>query len=207
MLSLITIQSLLLIHRLPLHLLRHYRIFRSEIYCPILTLSSTMPSVSSTMPSVLEILHWSIMGLQRFFLVTYIHIVAIIALIPFDITRSQAKPLDFCCHPQCPAVGGDRFALVDFITILFEILAAPWHPKMQCIIRTIVVYWDIWVSASEHRLLKRHFGGQIVKKNSIVNTCCFCADDLGRHWVLRLLNLTFHCNKSVLIHPLLVALR
>ena len=29
--------------------------YRSEIFCPIFTLSSTMPSVSSTMPSVLQI--------------------------------------------------------------------------------------------------------------------------------------------------------
>jgi len=44
---------------------------------------------------------------------------------------------------------------------------------MQFVICAIVVYQDVWVSASDLRFLKRHYGGQIVKKNSIVNKCCF----------------------------------
>jgi len=38
---------------------------------------------------------------------------------------------------------------------------------MQLVIRAIIVYRDVWVSAADLWLLKHHFGGQIVKKNSI----------------------------------------
>jgi len=78
---------------------------------------------------------------------------------------------------------------------------------MKFVIRAIVVHRDVWVSASKLRLLKRYFGGQIIKKNSIVNKCCFQADHHCRRWVLRLLDLTPDCSKSDVIHPLLVALR
>jgi hypothetical protein len=83
---------------------------------------------------------------------------------------------------------------------------APWHPEMQYMMRAIVVYWDVWDSASNLSFLKRHYRGQTVKKNSIVNPRCFHADYHGRRWVLRLLDLTLDCGKSVVIHPLLVAL-
>jgi len=56
--------------------------YMSEIYCPIFTLSSTMPSV-------LHILRWSIIGLQCFFLRIRIHIVA---LIPVNITYYALSP-------------------------------------------------------------------------------------------------------------------
>jgi hypothetical protein len=83
----------------------------------------------------------------------------------------------------------------------------PWHSDMQLVIRAIVVYWDVSVSASDHMFHKRHIGRQIGKKNSIVNTCCLRADDHSRHWVLSLLDLILDCSKSIFIHPLLGALR
>jgi hypothetical protein len=78
---------------------------------------------------------------------------------------------------------------------------------MQFVICTIIVYRDVLVSASDLWLLKRHLGGLIAKKNSIVNLRCFHADNRGGNWVLRLLDLTLDCRKSVFIHPLLVALQ
>jgi len=62
--------------------------YRSEIYCPIFTLSSTMPSV-------LHILGWSSIGLRCFIHLIPIRIVAIVPFIPIDITGSQVTPLDF----------------------------------------------------------------------------------------------------------------
>jgi len=136
-----------------------------------------------------------------------IRIFGIFALIPVQITISQVKPLEFSCGPLSLAGGGDGIALIDFITFIIVILSGPWHPEMQFVIRTIVVYWDVWSSGSEVRLLKRHLRGQIVKTNGIVNTGCVRADDRGRRWVLRLVDLTLDCRKSVYIYPLLVALR
>jgi len=52
-------------------------LYRSETHCPIFTLASTMPSVP-------HILRCFIVRLQCFLLVIYI--VAVLALIPFDIT-------------------------------------------------------------------------------------------------------------------------
>jgi len=61
--------------------------YRSEIYSPIVTLSSTMPSV-------LHILRRSIIDLRCFFVLIRIRIriVAILALIPVDITGPQVNP-------------------------------------------------------------------------------------------------------------------
>jgi hypothetical protein len=84
------------------------------------------------------------------------------------------------------ACVGNGITLVDFVTFIFVILAAPWHPDMQFVICSIVRYWDIWVSASDFRLLKRHFRGNTVKYNSIAHTSCFHANDLGRRWVRHL---------------------
>jgi len=58
--------------------------YRSGIYCPTFTLCSTMPSV-------LHILRWSIISLRCFVLLIRIRIVAILVLIPFDITGSQVN--------------------------------------------------------------------------------------------------------------------
>jgi hypothetical protein len=102
---------------------------------------------------------------------------------------------------------GDGIIRVAFITFIFEIPAASWHPKMRFIICVIIVYQDSWVSGSDLRLLNRRFGRQIGKQNSIMNTWCFNCDNRDRRSVLRQLDLPFDCSKSVFIHPLLVALQ
>jgi hypothetical protein len=67
----------------------------SEIYCPIFT-------PSSTMPSLLHILRWSIIGLRCFFHLICILIIGILALIPVDITGSQVKPtMPAVLHTLC----------------------------------------------------------------------------------------------------------
>jgi len=58
--------------------------YRSEIYCPIFTLSSTMPSV-------LHILHWFIISLRCLFLLIRIRIIAILAHIPVHNTGSRVN--------------------------------------------------------------------------------------------------------------------
>jgi hypothetical protein len=78
---------------------------------------------------------------------------------------------------------------------------------MQFIIHEIVVYWDVWVSPANLRFIQRHIGRQLVKKNIIVNTHCFYADDHGWWWGLRQLDLTLDCSKCAFMDPLLVALR
>ena len=160
------------------------------------------------MPTVLLIRRWSIIGFWCLFapIRIQIYIVAILAVIPIDISVSEIKPLEFSRGLPSPAGGGDGIALIFSFTFIFVIATAPWLPEMQFVIQAIVVYREVWVSASDPRLLKRHFGGQIVKKNTIVNTCCFHADDHGRCWVLRLLDLTLDYSKRVFRHLLLVAL-
>jgi hypothetical protein len=118
--------------------------------------------------------------LRCFFLLIWIRIVVIVALIPNHSTGSQVNPVEFSRGQSSLAGDGDDIALVDFVTFIIVILAANWHPKKRFVIRTIVFYRDIWVSSSDLRLLKRHLGGQTVKKNSIVNTRCFRADDRSR---------------------------
>ena len=172
----------------------------------LISVDITASQANPTMPSVLHILRWFIIGLRCFFLLTNIRFVSILALIPLDITGSQVNPLEFSRSLLLPPGGGEGIVLVTFDTLTILIPASPWHPKMQFVICTIVVYRDVWVSACDVRLLKRHFGGQIVKMNRIVNTRCFHADDHSRHLVLRLLNLTQDCSKNVFIHSLLVAL-
>jgi hypothetical protein len=140
------------------------------------------------------------------FLLIRIRIIAVVALVPVHISASQVKPLEFSCGPSSPADYGDGIVLVDFVTFIVVILAAPSDPEMQIIIRTIVVYRDVWVSASDLRLLTHHLGGQILRKNSIVNMRWFRADGRGRRWVLRLVYQTLDCHKSVFRHPLSVAL-
>jgi len=78
------------------------------------------------------------------------------------------------------AGGGDVIALFAFITFIFELPAAPSIPEMQFVICAIVVDRDVWFSASDLRIIKRHFGRQIGNMNSIINTSYFCADDHGR---------------------------
>jgi len=99
--------------------------------------------------------------------------------------------------PSSPAGVWDGIPLINFFTFIFMILVAPWHPTIQFVFRTHVVYWDISVSASNLKQLMHHFRGRIVKKNSVINTSCFRADDHGRRWVLPLLDQTLDCSKSV----------
>jgi len=214
--------------------------YMSVTYCPFFALSSTMRSVlhilrwsiiglqcfflliciiailalmpvdisgsqvKPTMPSVLDILRWSMIGMRCFFLLIHISIIAILALIPVDISGSQVKPLEFSSGPSSLAGSGNGIA---FVTFIFEIPASPSYPQMLFVIRAVVVNWDVWVTASDLRFRKCYFGGQIVKKNSIVNTRCMHADHHSRCRVLRLLDLTLDCGKNVVRHPLLVAVR
>jgi len=97
--------------------------------------------------------------------------------------------------------------MVNLLTFIIVILKAPWRAETRFVNHTLVVYRDVWVSVSHLRFFKSHLGGEIVKTNSIVNTRCFRADDLGKSWVLRLLDLTLDCQRSVFIDPLLVPLR
>jgi len=105
--------------------------YRSEIYFPIFTLSSTMPSV-------LHILCWSIIGLKCFLLLISIPIVTIVALIPVNITGSQMKPLELSHGLSLLAGSGDGSVLIAFVTFSLVLPAAPWHPNMQFVIRGIV---------------------------------------------------------------------
>jgi len=169
---------------------------RSAIYCRMFALSTTMPSV-------LHILHWPIIGLRFFFVLIRIRILAIIALIPVDITGFQVKPLEFSCVLWWLGGGRDSIVVIAFVTCTFAIPADTCHPEMQFIIGAIVSYRDVWVSASDLRFLKHQFGGQIVKKNGIVNIRCFHADSPSRCCVLRVFNSTLDCSKSVFRHPLI----
>jgi hypothetical protein len=95
--------------------------------------------------------------LRWFFLL--IRIIAIHALIAINITGSEVKPPKFSRGPSSPAGSGVGIA---FVTFIFEIPTAPWHPEMQFMIRAIVVYQDVGVSANVLRSLNRHCGAQIV---------------------------------------------
>jgi hypothetical protein len=86
--------------------------------------------------------------LRCFVLRIRICILAILAIIRVDITGSQVKPLEFSRGPWSPDGGGDCIALV---TNIFEIPAAPWHPEMQFVIRTIVAYRDVLLTAGNLR--------------------------------------------------------
>jgi len=94
--------------------------------------------VKPTMTSVLHILRWSIIDLWCLFLLILIHIVAILILIPVDITRSQVKPLEFSRNPSSPSGIGVRIVLVIFVSCVFLIPAASWHPEMQFVIRALL---------------------------------------------------------------------
>jgi hypothetical protein len=136
-----------------------------------------------------------------------IRIIPILALLTIDIPGSPVKHHEFSRRPLSQAGSGHGIALVAFITFIIVIPAAPWHHKLRFVMRAIVVYRDVLVSASDRTLLMRHFGGRIVKNNNIVNNRCFYANHHRRGWVLRLLDLTFDCSKNAFIHPLMAALR
>jgi hypothetical protein len=159
----------------------------------LITIDITSSQVKPTMPWLLNILHGSIIGLWWLFLLIRIHIVAILGPILVDITGAQAKPLELSCGPLSPAGGWDGIVLVAFVTFIFVILAAPWHPELKGPLHAIVVQQDVWVSASDLWMLKRLIGRPIIKMNSTVNTCRFHADDHRRWRVLRRLDYTLDC--------------
>jgi hypothetical protein len=109
-----------------------------------------------------------------------IRIVAILALIPGYVPSSQVKPHEISRRQLSQPCSGDGIALVSLVNINFGIPTATWLPKIQFVIRAIVVYWDVLVGASDPRVLKRHFRCHIVKGNSIANPRCCHADRHGR---------------------------
>jgi len=123
-----------------------------------------------------------------------------------DITGSHLKLLKLSHGLLSPGDGAEGIELIASVTFIFVIPAVCRHPNMQFVIHAFVVSQDVWVSASDRRHIKCHFGDQIVKMNGIINTCHLHADNHGRRWVLRLSDLTLDCSKSVFIHPLLLAL-
>lgn len=118
--------------------------YRSQIGCPIFTLSRTLTLVdhflrwsrvrlgfvsllihiiavlavilgdnpgthhTPTMFQVLYIPHWSMIGMGCFFILILICTVAILALIPINISDSEVKPLTFRCCLSLPPGGADR---------------------------------------------------------------------------------------------------
>jgi hypothetical protein len=145
--------------------------------------------------------------MQCFFLTIRYCTIAILTLTPFDIGGSQFNALKVSHGPSSPPGGRDGIVHLTFDTFIFVNPLALWHPEMKLVICAIVVYRDVWVSASDPRFLKLHFRGQIVKKNSIPNTRYIHADHHSGGWVHHLLDLKLHSSKSVFIHPLWVALQ
>jgi hypothetical protein len=94
------------------------------------------------------------------------------------------------------AGGGDAIALISLVTFIIVIPSAPWHPEMQFAMHTVVFNQGGLVSASNLRLLKHHFGDQIIKKNRIVKMHFIHSDDHGRCLVLRQLDLMLCGSKS-----------
>jgi hypothetical protein len=78
------------------------------------------------------------------------------------------------------ARGTDAINHVIFVTFIFVIAAALWHPKMKLVIHAIVGYWDVWDSASDFRCLKRNFRGHMVNNIRTFNLHCCHADDHTR---------------------------
>jgi hypothetical protein len=98
----------------------------------------------------------SLIGLGCCIILIRIRIVALVTLIPVDITFSWVKPLEVILGPSSPAGGGDGIAPGTFITIIFVLPSAPWHSTTKCVIHAIVVSRTFSVSPSDCRLLKRH---------------------------------------------------
>ena len=141
--------------------------------------SHSFPSTSLVPGSVPHILHWSTIGVRCVLLLIHISIGIwpILALIAVNITCSVVKPLKFRGGSSSPAGGGDGIALVAFVTSIFIIPAARWHPNIQFVICAIVAYRDVSVSSYNVCLLTQHFAGQMVEKNRIRNMRCCHADD------------------------------
>jgi hypothetical protein len=75
--------------------------------------------------------------LQYFF--HLIRIDASFALIPFNITGSQVKLLEFGHGPPSTPGGGDGLAPVAFVTFIFVIPTVHWRAEMPFVMRGIVV--------------------------------------------------------------------
>jgi hypothetical protein len=105
-----------------------------------------------------------------FILPIHIRIVAILTLIPVDITDSQVNPVVFSRGLSSPAGSGHGIPHVAFVTFILGIPAECRLPKLKIVVQAIIRYCNFSVSASDLRLLKRDFRGQIIKKNTIVNT-------------------------------------
>jgi hypothetical protein len=79
------------------------------------------------MPAFLHILCQSIIGLRYIILLISIHIriVAILTLIPVNLTGSLVKPLGISRRTLSPVGGGDAIALAAFSTFILELPATP----------------------------------------------------------------------------------
>jgi len=75
------------------------------------------------------------------------------------------------------AGGGNGHTLVDFVTNIFEILAAACHPEMHFVLCLIVVHCNIGVTTADTGLLNRRLGVYIFKKAGVVMVCYFRADE------------------------------
>lgn len=140
--------------------------FSSDIYCLTFTCWSTMSSG-------LHILYRFIIGILCFFHLIHIRMVAKVAIIFIDITGNHIKTPEFSHGALSLAGCGDGLTSVDLIPCIRVITAVPWPPKIQVVISAIVVYLDVWDSASHLGLLKCLFRGKMVKIQCIVNMCCF----------------------------------
>jgi len=104
----------------------------------LVSFNITGSHVKRTALSVLHTLRSSIIGLRCFFLLIHIRVIPILTFIHFDITGSEVKSLEFSRGPSSPDCGGDAITLVAFVTFIFVISAAPWHPKMQFVMHAMV---------------------------------------------------------------------
>jgi hypothetical protein len=87
---------------------------------------------------------------------------AILTLIPVYMTGSQVEPVQFSRGLLSSVGGGDGITHDALIHIIFVILAVLWKPEMKLVMHAMVDYGDVWVSASDFRLLKSPFRSKII---------------------------------------------
>jgi len=152
MLSLISMQSLLQIYRLPLHLLWHHSILQ---VWNILSNFYTLQYYALRPPNYALIHHWLAMLLSpQLDLHCHHH--------HLHIVRHQGFPGQTSPAQIQPAVvrgqwGWRRTCCFCHLHFIFPI--APWHSERYFPIHAIIVCCDVWVSASDLKLLKPHFRG------------------------------------------------
>jgi len=134
-LSIVTLSSTMpsvlhIFHWLIISLQCFFLLIRIVTIISVIPINITGSHVKPTMPSVLHNLRSSMIGLWFFCLLIPIHIVPFLALIPFDIAGSQVLPLEFSCTPSSLDGGRDGIALITFVTFIFVLSAAPWHPEI-----------------------------------------------------------------------------